>query len=82
MYIILSTIRNSPQLTRVWVRTGDARTPLACVWKQAPASVGAAGQSSPEDEQVVVRLSMEEDAANISWSIVEPHIEGAHTRSA
>jgi hypothetical protein len=50
MNIILSTIRNSPQLTRVWVRTGDPRTPLACVWKEAPASVGPAGQSSPEDD--------------------------------
>jgi hypothetical protein len=32
---ILSAMRNSPQLTRVWVRTGDAKTPLVCVWKDA-----------------------------------------------
>jgi hypothetical protein len=50
MNIILTAMRNSPQLTRVWVRTGDARTPLACVWKEASASVVPAGQSSPEDD--------------------------------
>jgi hypothetical protein len=50
MNIILSAMRNSPQLTRVWVRTGDARTPLACVWKEASAPVGPASQSSSEDD--------------------------------
>jgi hypothetical protein len=51
MNIILSTMRNSPQLTCVWVRTGDTRTPLACVWKEAPAPVmELANQSSPEDD--------------------------------
>jgi hypothetical protein len=51
MTIILSAMRNSPQLTRVWVRTGDARTPLACVWKEAPTSVVEfTAQPSPEDD--------------------------------
>jgi hypothetical protein len=50
MNIILSAIRNSPQLTRVWVRTGDARTPLACLWKEASACLAPASQSSPEDD--------------------------------
>ena len=51
MNIILSAIRNSPQLTCAWVPTGDPRKPLACVWKEASASeVERTGQSSPEDD--------------------------------
>jgi hypothetical protein len=57
MNIILTAIRNSPQLTCVWVRTGDARTPLACVWKQASAPVvELANQSSLEDDRSSGRL--------------------------
>jgi hypothetical protein len=57
MNIILSTMRNSPQLTCVWVRTGDTRTPLACVWKEAPAPVmELANQSSLEDDLSSRRL--------------------------
>jgi hypothetical protein len=51
MNIILNANRNCPQLTCVWVRTGDARTPLACVWKEASAPVVEfANQSSLEGD--------------------------------
>jgi putative Mg2+ transporter-C (MgtC) family protein len=33
------------------------------------------GRNNEAIEQVVVRLSMEEDLANISWSIVEAAME-------
>jgi hypothetical protein len=56
MNIILSAIRNPGQLTCAWVPTGDARTPLACVWKEAAASLGPTGQSSPEDDIGRIRL--------------------------
>jgi uncharacterized membrane protein YhiD involved in acid resistance len=133
---ILSAIRNPNRLTCAWVPTGDARTPLICVWKEAsPSLVTRISQSSLEDEtggywafrvaeadirtlllstishlpvtlqsihgeqedannqaqiaavmrtvgrnneaieQVVVRLSMEELVAKISWSIVEAAME-------
>jgi hypothetical protein len=26
------TLKNAGRLTCTWIRTGDARTPLACVW--------------------------------------------------
>jgi hypothetical protein len=71
MNIILSAMRNSPQLTRVWVRTGDARTPLACVWKEASASVvELTAQSSPEDDMgasVQGADSTHSAAANELW---------------
>ena len=51
MNIILSTTGKSPQLTCVWVRTGNPRLPLACVWKEASASgMELANQSSLEDD--------------------------------
>jgi hypothetical protein len=51
MNIIRSAIRNPSRLTCAWVPTGDARTPLACAWKEASASlVGRITQSSLEDE--------------------------------
>ncbi len=57
MNIILSVFRNSPQLTCTWVPTGDARTPLARVWKEASASeVECTGQSSPEDDMGTIGL--------------------------
>jgi hypothetical protein len=57
MNIILSTMRNSPQLTCVWVRTGDTRTPLACVWKEASTPVvELANQPSLEDDLSSRRL--------------------------
>jgi hypothetical protein len=31
----LLTIRKTGRLTRVWVPTGNIRTPLACVWVEA-----------------------------------------------
>jgi hypothetical protein len=56
MNTTLSAIRNLPQLTRIWVRTSDARTPLACVWKKASAPEAPATQSSPENDPGRIRL--------------------------
>jgi hypothetical protein len=39
MNIILSAIRSPGQLTCAWVPTGDSRTPLVCVWKEASLSL-------------------------------------------
>jgi hypothetical protein len=48
---ILFAIRKPNRLTCVWVPTGDARTPLICVWKEAsPSRVGRNSQSSLKDE--------------------------------
>jgi hypothetical protein len=44
---ILSAIRNSGQLTCAWVPTGDSRTHLVCVWKEAsPSLIGRTDPSS------------------------------------
>ncbi len=57
MNMILTAIRNSPQLTCVWVRTGDPRRPLACVWKEASAPAAELeNQSSLENDRSSRRL--------------------------
>jgi hypothetical protein len=38
MNIVLSAIRNPGRLTCTWVPTGNARAPLACIWKEAAPS--------------------------------------------
>jgi hypothetical protein len=51
MNITLSAIRNPGQLTCAWVPTGNSRTPLVCVWREASTFLaGRTDQSSPEDE--------------------------------
>jgi hypothetical protein len=51
MNIILSAIRNPGQLTCAWVPTGDSRTPLVCVWKEADLSlVGRTDPSSLKND--------------------------------
>jgi hypothetical protein len=45
MNIILSATRNPGQLTCAWVPTGDSRTPLVCVWKEA--SLSLVGRTDP-----------------------------------
>jgi hypothetical protein len=48
---VFSTIRNSRQLRCTWVPTGDSRTPLVCVWKEAsPSLVTHTDQSSLADD--------------------------------
>jgi hypothetical protein len=47
MNIVLSTIRVPRRLICVWVPTGNPRTPLACIWKDASASPGCTNPSSP-----------------------------------
>ncbi len=42
---------------------------------QIAAVMRTVGRNNEAIEQVVVRLSMEEDLANISWSIVEAAME-------
>jgi len=49
MNLVLSAIRNPGRLTCAWVPTGNARTPLACVWKEASASLGRTDPSSPQE---------------------------------
>jgi hypothetical protein len=45
MNTILSAIRSPRQLTCFWVPTGDSRTPLVCVWKEA--SLSLVGRTDP-----------------------------------
>jgi hypothetical protein len=49
MNIVFSASRNPGRLTCTWVPTGNARTPLACIWKDASASVGRTDPSSPQE---------------------------------
>jgi len=49
MNFVLSSIRNPVRLTYTWVPTGNARKPLACIWKDASASFGRTDPSSPQE---------------------------------
>jgi hypothetical protein len=49
MNFVLSSIRNPVRLTCTWVPTGNARKPLACIWKDASASFGRTDPSSPQE---------------------------------
>jgi hypothetical protein len=49
----LLTTRKTGRMTCVWVPTGNPRTPLACVWKDADFKV----EPSPTNEAGVFRLS-------------------------
>ena len=54
----LFTFGKTPHLTCVWVSTGDAKTPLACVWvdvetsRSAPSVQTASNDESGGDESV------------------------------
>jgi hypothetical protein len=53
----LLTIRETGRLTRVWVPTGNIRTPLACVWVEADTIHSAsAAPSSSNDKPWGMRL--------------------------
>lgn len=43
------TLQKAGRLTCTWVRTGDPRNPLACVWADGKAR-GGKEASSPNDE--------------------------------
>ena len=47
----LFTFRKTGRMTSAWVSTGDAKTPLACVWVEADSvhQVSAAPSSSNDD---------------------------------
>jgi hypothetical protein len=49
MNLVLSAIRNPSRLTCAWVPTGNARAPLACIWKEASASLERTDPSSPQE---------------------------------
>jgi hypothetical protein len=55
MNLVLSAIRNPTRLTCTWVPTGNARAPLACIWKEAPLA-SSAHPSSPRRGDRSVRL--------------------------
>ena len=51
MNMILSAMRNHGRLSCAWVPTGNLRTPLACVWKEAsPSLLTRTDQSPPTDD--------------------------------
>jgi hypothetical protein len=52
----LFAIRKTGPMTCAWVSTGDAKTPLACVWVEAEAPGAAFTASFPKDEVRGVRL--------------------------
>jgi hypothetical protein len=54
---ILLTTRMTGRMTCAWVPTGNPRTPLACVWKDAESSLTASKvESSPTDEAGGIHL--------------------------
>jgi len=46
----LFTFRKTGRMTCAWVSTGDAKTPLACVWVEAEASGAASAASFSKDD--------------------------------
>jgi hypothetical protein len=53
----LLAIRKTGRMTRVWVPTGNIRTPLACVWVEADTfHTDSAAPSSSNDEPGGMRL--------------------------
>jgi hypothetical protein len=50
------TFRKTRRMTCAWVSTGDAKTPLACVWMEAEAPGAASTPSLSEDEAGGMRL--------------------------
>jgi len=52
----LFTFRKTGRMTCAWVSTGDAKTPLACVWVEAEAPGAASTTSLSKDEAEGVRL--------------------------
>lgn len=45
----LFLIQKAGRLTCRWVQTGDAKTPLACVWTASKAPAVAATESFPDE---------------------------------
>ena len=51
----LFTVRKTGRMTCAWVSTGDAKTPLECVWVEVESSGAASTASFSKDQVVGVR---------------------------
>jgi hypothetical protein len=49
-------IRKTGRMTCAWVSTGDAKTPLACVWVEAEAPGAVSTAAFSKDDVTGVRL--------------------------